>query len=110
MRLKIRPPSPVGLDDPQFDWRTSLKPPPGKAAGAGIENPVRLQPIQNVIVTGKNDDLAAGATPGFRKGVSADLGNLPVDHAGEFVNDGARCAAQTSRARSARNRSPVEST
>ena len=78
MRLKIRPPSPVGFDDPQLDWRTSLKPPPGKAAGAGIENPVRLQPIQNVIVAGQDDDLAAGAAPSFREGVSADLGNLPV--------------------------------
>ena len=38
MRLKIRPPSPVGFDDPQFDWRTSLKPPPEKAAGAALND------------------------------------------------------------------------
>jgi hypothetical protein len=31
--------------------------------------------------------LAVGAPPRFRKGVSADLSNLPVDHAGEFVDD-----------------------
>ena len=71
----------------EIDWRTSLKPPPGKAAGAGIEDPVRLQPIQNVIVAGKHDDLTARSAPGFRERMSADLGNLPVDHAGELVDD-----------------------
>ena len=89
MRLKIRPPFPACLPDFKLDSWTLKTPPCPPEAAPGVENPVRGQPVDNVIVTRKKDHLPAGTPPGFCKSRRPDFCNLPVDNACKFVHHGA---------------------
>ena len=62
-----------------------MKAPPGKLGAGGVEHPVRLEPIEDVVVAGEKHGLRARPAPGFGKRAGADLGNLAVDHGGELV-------------------------
>ncbi len=61
----------------------------GVFPSGGVENPVRLEPFDDVVMTGYECG-AGGVVPakGFGKGEGGDAGYLTVDNGGEFVDDG----------------------
>src|SRR5262245_8756912 len=93
MRLKLWPIAPVRADNFEVDRRPASKPPPRlgalESARGRVEYPVRLEPIEHVVVWGQQDDLAVPrAAPGLLESEGTDAGDLAVDDAGEFVDHG----------------------
>ena len=87
MRLKQRPVRAVRLPDFEIEAR-SPKRPPREAALRCVKGPVGLDPFDDVVVRGKQDDpLALGAPPGLGEGERAELGDLTVNDRGELVDD-----------------------
>ncbi len=102
MRLKTRPPFPACLSDFQLEAGSLKTPPcPAEAVAAGVENPVRRQPVDDVIMARKQNGLPAGTPPCSGEGGSADSGNLAVHNARKLVhNDTGRRFADNASKRS----------
>ncbi len=79
MRLKIAPPLPIGLADFHGDLGSLPMTPPGELTRRGVIDPIRVEPINNIIVTRQQNRAPFGAPP--------RLGNLPVHDTCELVND-----------------------
>jgi len=73
---------------PYFDldgWPT-LKLPPLEGVGAGLVYPVRLQPVDNVVVARHRDELLAPSPNGLSNGVTSNTRNRSVHNAGELIH------------------------
>ena len=86
MRRKKRPPFPSGFVDVQVDGGTSKTPPGPALPGRRVQDPVRPEPFDDVVVTRQEHGASAGAPPRLGERHGADPGDLPVDHAGELVD------------------------
>ena len=89
---------------------TRLKQPPVKLARRRLIHPVRLKPLQHILMTGDGDQLPTALAYRFGHGGRADLGHRAIDHAGKFVNDRQLRAFGQHQATLTRNCSPVNST
>src|SRR5690348_13075602 len=72
--------------DFQLD-RRSPKTPPCELAGRHVDDPIRLEPIGDVVVTRDGDEPArnVAAADALRDRGRADFGHVAVNDAGEFV-------------------------
>ncbi len=87
MRLKMRPPSPVGFADLQLDLGSSPKIPPGERTRCRFIDPVRIEPVNDVIMAGQQNRPATRSPPRLAKGQRTNPGNLPIDHTGELIDN-----------------------
>jgi hypothetical protein len=80
----------MAANDGEGDGRASLKAPPLKGVVGGAIDPVGLEPVDDVLVTGDGDEalLTLADRPG--QGVGADLGDGAIDRARELIDDGER--------------------
>src|SRR5262249_47373249 len=65
----------------------STKTPPLKRAVRRTEDPVGLQPLDDILMTGYRDESLVAGTDGPGQGRAADLGDRTVDDRGVFVHD-----------------------
>ena len=89
MRFKILPVTLVDLPYRELNgWPLSGNP-TFKGPRLGVDDPIRLNPVQNVIVWGEQHHLPSGVSPPpcLLKRLGADPGYLPVHHGGELVDD-----------------------
>ena len=75
--------------DLQLDTWAGLNRPPGERPGLRVVDPVRLQPVDDVVVAADREQLLPGGAPDvFRDGRRRDLRDGAVNEAGELVDDG----------------------
>src|SRR5512137_467544 len=86
MRLKARPVAPVRLPELKLKAWPSPKAPPGVLAGRRIEDPVGLNPLDDVVVTGQQHALPASSPPGLLESERAEPRDLPVYDGSELVD------------------------
>src|SRR5450759_673721 len=86
MRLKKRPVTPVRLPKLEIESRP-LKAPPCELPARRIEDPVGLEPFEDVVVAGEEDGLPRGPLPGLAEGQRAESRDLAVDDGGELVDN-----------------------
>src|SRR6185436_16053929 len=88
MRLEERPVTPVRLENLELQSGTP-KGPPSELELARVVDPVRLEPLRDVVVAGEEDGLPGGPAPRLLEREGADAGDLPVDD-GRGLGDDAR--------------------
>ena len=73
----------------KFELGAALKAVPVVKPGLlHIIHPIRLQPLDYIVVAGEQDNLPGAAPPCFGKGRRSDLCDLTVNYRGELVHDG----------------------
>lgn len=82
--------------------------PPLEPVQFGFVNPVRIEPVDHIVVTADGDKLPCASSDRFRDRGGADLCDLAVDDARELVDDCQASDSASARARLTRNCSPLE--
>src|SRR5579871_2673647 len=75
-----------GRLDSERDLGTGPKRPPGELIARRLVDPIRLQPILNIVVTGDGHKFLIAAPDGPGDRGAADLRDGPIDDARELVD------------------------
>src|SRR5438128_1470799 len=86
MRLKELPVTLVRLPNLQLEGGPSKRP-PCELVALRVEDPVGLEPVEDVVVAGEENDFAGGASPRLGESERAELRDLPVNDRGELVDN-----------------------
>ena len=96
--------------DFQLDGGATPKPPPFDGARVRLKHPIRIEPVDDIVMAGHGNELLVA--PAYRpdQGRGADLGDSAIDHRSELVHDRQPGLLGQRAAMLARNCSPLEST
>src|SRR5262252_1156769 len=72
--------------DAKPELEAALKVPPEKSVTVGLIDPVRLEPVHDVAVTGDRDKLPILPSDGLLQRMTRHLRHLAVDHRGKLVH------------------------